>query len=108
MCENVKSPTQADIRIGDIRDIFIINEDGNQVYEGPATLINPAPSRYNTTPLPYVKYTCAACGNIVNWTSTRWLVEFADGFRTHRYIHYFHSIGDYENDPKEAGDDEEE
>lgn len=41
--------------------------------------------------IPYI-YSEEEDGNI-NFKSERWLVEI-DGFRTHRYIHFFHSRGD--------------
>jgi hypothetical protein len=30
---------------------------------------------------------------LINYAKQRWLVEYEDGFRTHRYIEYFYSRG---------------
>ena len=79
------------LRLKDIKPGLIVCNEG-ECYE----LIEHSPS-WRDDNVPWVAQETGGDddtdGVIVNHAKQRWLVELPDGFRTHRYIEYRHSVG---------------
>lgn len=71
------------------------------------TLIQHEPSLSRSDRMPYI-HEEREDGVIINATSERWLVTLPDGFRTHRYIHFYHSKGEIPAECEAWRDDVEE
>lgn len=65
--------------------VIYLKTESARVFSGTAVLIRPEPSWRTPEPYPIV-LKCKSCRRQVNAIDQRWLVQYPDGFVTHRWL----------------------